>query len=126
MQCRGSDTQRLESGRHYKQPVPLHVIATTEQDLVKEVWRITGGKGARIVFDPVGGPTVTQLTEAMSKMGSLFQYGALSSEPTPLPLMNVLGKGLTIRGYMLFEITSDPERLGMPSNSSTKGSRAAS
>jgi len=89
-----------------------HVIATTEQDLVKEVRRITGGKGARIVFDPVGGPTVTQLTEAMSKLGILFQYGALSSEPTPLPLMNVLGKGLTIRGYVLFEITSDPERLG--------------
>ena len=33
-----------------------HVIATEETDLVAEVMRITGGKGARIVFDPVGGP----------------------------------------------------------------------
>ena len=32
-----------------------HVIASDEQDLVKEVLRITGGKGARVVFDPVGG-----------------------------------------------------------------------
>jgi len=32
-----------------------HVIATDEQDLVKEIRSITGGKGARIVFDPVGG-----------------------------------------------------------------------
>lgn len=88
-----------------------HVIATEEQDLVQEVRRITDGKGARVVFDPVGGPTVTKLTEAMSQQGILFQYGALSSEPTPLPLMNVLVKGLTIRGYTIFEITTDPQRL---------------
>lgn len=88
-----------------------HVIATEEQDLVQEVRRITNGKGARVVFDPVGGPTVTKLTEAMSQQGILFQYGALSSEPTPLPLMNVLVKGLTIRGYTIFEITTDPQRL---------------
>src|SRR5262245_30000878 len=37
-----------------------HVIASDAQDLVKEVLRITGGKGARLVFDPVGGPTVNK------------------------------------------------------------------
>jgi NADPH:quinone reductase len=37
--------------------------------------------------------------------------GALSPEPTPLPLMDVLSKHLTIRGYVLFEITGKPKRL---------------
>lgn len=87
------------------------VIATEEQDLVAEVRRITGGKGARVVFDPVGGPTVAKLTAAMARRGILFQYGMLSTEPTPLPLADVLGKSLTIRGYVLFEITNDPRRL---------------
>ena len=32
--------------------------------LVEEVMGITGGKGARVVFDPVGGPTVKKLVEA--------------------------------------------------------------
>ena len=32
-----------------------HVIATQEEDLVKRVGEITGGKGARVVFDPIGG-----------------------------------------------------------------------
>ncbi len=32
-----------------------HVIATQEDDLPARVNAITGGKGARIVFDPVGG-----------------------------------------------------------------------
>ncbi|HYA21107.1 MAG TPA: zinc-dependent alcohol dehydrogenase family protein [Burkholderiales bacterium] len=88
-----------------------HVIATEEQDLVAEVKNLTGGKGAQIVFDPVGGPAITKLTAAMAERGILFLYGALSTEPTPLPLMNVLGKSLTIRGYVLFEITGDPQRL---------------
>lgn len=88
-----------------------HVIATQEQDLVAEVQRISNGTGARVVFDPVGGPTVAKLAEAMSRGGILFQYGMLSREPTPLPLLQVLAKGLTIRGYTLFEFTSDPAKL---------------
>jgi NADPH:quinone reductase-like Zn-dependent oxidoreductase len=89
----------------------VHVIATDEQDLVAEVGKITKGAGARVAFDPVGGPTVTKLTDALARGGILFQYGALSPEPTPLPLFSVLGKSLTVRGYLLFEITSDPKRL---------------
>ena len=88
-----------------------HVIATEEQDLVAEVKKLTGGKGARVVFDPVGGPILVKLTAAMADRGIFFLYGALSPEPTPLPLMNVLGKSLTIRGYILFEISGDPQRL---------------
>ncbi len=88
-----------------------HVIATSEQDVVAEVMKITRGKGARVVFDPVGGPTVARLTAAMAQHGILFLYGALSTEPTPLPLFEVLKKSLTIRGYLLFAITGDPLRL---------------
>src|SRR5271166_3901303 len=88
-----------------------HVIATDEQDLVKEVLGITGGKGARVVFDPVGGPTIAKLARATARLGTLFLYGALSTEPTPLPVMEVLGKWLTIRGYVMMEITGDPKRL---------------
>ena len=88
-----------------------HVIATQEQDLVAEIKRLTAGQGARVVFDPVAGPTIARLTAAMAPHGILIEYGALSPEPTPLPLMELLGKNLTIRGYVLFEVTGDPARL---------------
>jgi NADPH:quinone reductase-like Zn-dependent oxidoreductase len=88
-----------------------HVIVTDEEDLVKETLKITGGKGARIVFDPVGGPTFTKLAQATTRLGILFLYGVLSPEPTPLPLFEVFSKWITIRGYVLMEITSDPKRL---------------
>jgi NADPH:quinone reductase-like Zn-dependent oxidoreductase len=88
-----------------------HVIATEEQDLVREILGLTGGRGARVVFDPVGGPTFVKLARATARLGILFLYGALSPEPTPLPLLDVLGKWITIRGYVMMEITGDPARL---------------
>jgi len=88
-----------------------HVIATQEQDLVEEVNRITGGKGARMAFDPVGGPEVANILRALCYLGTFFQYGALDTADMSIPVMEVLGKNLTIRGYQLFEITQDPERL---------------
>ena len=63
------------------------------------------------MFDPVGGPTFAKLARATAQLGIIFLYGALSTEPTPLPLFDVLGKWLTIRGYVMMEITGDPERL---------------
>ncbi|WP_422924241.1 zinc-dependent alcohol dehydrogenase family protein [Singulisphaera sp. PoT] len=88
-----------------------HIIATEEQDLVAETLKLTGGKGARVVFDPVGGPTVDKLCEAMCRSGILFLYGVLSTEPTPLPLFQVLAKWLTIRGYIVMEFTTNPVTL---------------
>jgi NADPH:quinone reductase-like Zn-dependent oxidoreductase len=47
----------------------------------------------------------------MSRGGILVEYGGLSPEPTPFPLSAVLGKMLTLRGYLVHEITGDPVKL---------------
>ncbi len=86
-----------------------HVIVTDEEDLPARVAAITGGKGARVVFDPVAGPGLEGLCAAAAPQGIVFEYGALSREPTPFPLFAVLSKHLTIRGYTLFEIMALPE-----------------
>jgi NADPH:quinone reductase-like Zn-dependent oxidoreductase len=90
-----------------------HVIATGEEDFVARVMEITGGKGARVTFDPVAGPFVEKLADAASVGGILFEYGLLSMEPTPFPLLAALGKGLSVRGYTLMEITRNPEKLAV-------------
>lgn len=86
-----------------------HVIVTEHEDLVARVNEITGGKGARIIFDPVAGKSLETLAAAAKVGGIIFEYGALSPEVTPFPLFAALSKGLTIRGYTLFEVTSRPE-----------------
>jgi NADPH:quinone reductase-like Zn-dependent oxidoreductase len=87
-----------------------HVIATEEMDVQAEVMRITGGKGARIVFDPVGGPYVETWAKAMAERGILFVYGGLSGQPTPYPHWPSAMKGLSIRGWIATEIWGKPER----------------
>lgn len=88
-----------------------HVIVTNETDVAKGIKKITGGKGARLIFDPVSGPLLQQLAAAASPGGTIFEYGALSMAPAPYPLFEALGKGLTIKGYTLFLISGDPEKL---------------
>ncbi len=87
-----------------------HVVVTQEENLSARLNEITQSKGARVVFDPVGGKTVLDLADGMAVGGILFQYGALSSDPTPFPLMAALSKSLTMRGYVVFEIVRDPIR----------------
>ncbi len=85
-----------------------HVIVTGEENLVERVLEITGGKGARIIFDPIGGPGLSELAVAAAPSGTIFEYGALATEATPFPLFAVLGKHLTVKGYTVFEIISVP------------------
>jgi NADPH:quinone reductase-like Zn-dependent oxidoreductase len=88
-----------------------HVIATEEEDLVARLREITGPAGARVVFDPIGGPGVERLTDAMAYGGILIEYGLLSGEPTPFPAFNALVKSLTMRGFIYAEIVANAHKL---------------
>src|SRR5262249_46916139 len=87
-----------------------HVIVTDEEDLVARVKDITGGVGARIIFDPIAGPLLDKLAEAAAPGATIFEYGWLSVAQTSFPLVAALQKALNIRGYWLAEITA-PELL---------------
>jgi len=87
-----------------------HVVATEEEDLVERVMAITGGKGARTAFDPVGGPYVDTLAKALAPRGILFIYGGLSEQPTPYPHWPCAMKGLSMRGWVASEIWNHPHR----------------
>jgi NADPH:quinone reductase-like Zn-dependent oxidoreductase len=103
-------TRYSEKGQALKAHGARHVIATAESDIVAEVMRITGGKGARVVFDPVGGPFVEKLANAMAEEGTLFIYGGLSGQPTPFPHWPAALKGLSIRGWVAASLWNKPER----------------
>lgn len=88
-----------------------HVIVTEKEDMAARIMAITGGKGASVIFDSVAGPFLEKVAKAAGPRAVIFEYGALSPQPTTFPLFDVLGKGLTVRGYTLFEIVSEPEML---------------
>ena len=75
-----------------------HVIVTDEDDLVARVAEITGDRNARVVFDPIGGSGVDALAQATATGGTIFIYGMLSGQPTPLP-MSAFGRRIAMYGY---------------------------
>jgi NADPH:quinone reductase-like Zn-dependent oxidoreductase len=87
-----------------------HVIATQEQDMVAEVMRITNGKGARIAFDPVGGSDFPKLLSALTNEGIAYIYGALSEDDTPIPVLEMIRKMTTVKGYSIRLATGDEAR----------------
>ena len=90
--------QLLEAGA-------AHVIATEEQDLVAEVMRITNGSGARVIFDPVVGPTFSKLILALANQGIVYIYGNLSEGDTQIPVLDFYPKMASIKGWGLPSIT---------------------
>jgi NADPH:quinone reductase-like Zn-dependent oxidoreductase len=88
-----------------------HVVVTEEEDLVARVREITSEKGARLIFDPIGGPGLEALAQAAAREGTIFVYGALSPEPTPYPLFPAIMKSLKFQGYTLFELTQNASLL---------------
>ncbi len=104
-------TRSSQKRQHLLDAGAAHVVATGEEDLVGKVQQITDGKGARVAFDPVGGPDVLKLAAAAAPGGIIIEYGALSPEPTPFPLLEAIGKSLAVRGYILSEVTLDATQL---------------
>ncbi|MGI4756437.1 MAG: zinc-dependent alcohol dehydrogenase family protein [Janthinobacterium lividum] len=84
-----------------------HVIVTEDEDLVARVHEITGGKGARIVFDPVGGDYINTLAQATATGGTIFLYGMLSGTSTPFP-MTAFGRSIGMFGYTFNELRGTP------------------
>jgi NADPH:quinone reductase-like Zn-dependent oxidoreductase len=87
-----------------------HVIATQEQDLVAEVMRITNGNGARVAFDPVGGRDFPKLISALANQGIVYIYGALSEGDTSIPVLDMIAKMATVKGYYTGQVTGDEAR----------------
>ncbi|MCY0853774.1 zinc-binding dehydrogenase [Cupriavidus sp. D39] len=99
----GKKQQLLEAGA-------AHVIATDEVDFVQEVMRITDNKGARIAFDPVGGPNFSKLIDALAYQGIVYIYGALAEGDTPMPLLAMIAKMPVIKGHNIWATTGDETR----------------
>ncbi|SAL34396.1 alcohol dehydrogenase [Caballeronia choica] len=99
----GKKAQLLDAGA-------AHVVVTDETDLVQEIMRITDGKGARVAFDPVGGPTFAKLISALSFQGIAYIYGALSEGVTPLPVLEMIAKVITVKAHNIWLTSGDETR----------------
>ncbi|GAB3221154.1 zinc-dependent alcohol dehydrogenase family protein [Mycolicibacterium hippocampi] len=91
-----------------------HAIATDNEDLAGMVATITGGRGATVVYDTVGGPLLSALVDATAQFGHVLCYGAQTSPDiraarVDVPLVALDRKSISF--VDLFELVEFPDRL---------------
>jgi NADPH:quinone reductase-like Zn-dependent oxidoreductase len=77
------------------------VVVSESQDVAAEIRHLTDGRGAELVFDPVGGQGFAQLAKATASGGTLVLYGALAADATVIPPFDIFARDLTVRGVAL-------------------------
>ena len=114
-------TRTSEKKQRLHEAGAQHVIATQEQDLLAEVMRITNGNGARVAFEPVGGPGFPKLVAALTFQGIAYIYGALSDDDTTIPVLEMIRKMTVVKGYSVRMVTGDADRRKAAVEYVTKG-----
>lgn len=87
-----------------------HVIIVGEEDVADTIFDITGGLGADLIYDGVGGPGLEELAWATKRLGRIVTYGALGAEAgdTRLPLGACLLRGVKVHaGLTIFDYTGN-------------------
>ena len=74
------------------------VIGYSREDIKDALRRLTGGRGADVVFDAVGGALAEPTLRAMAWAGRYLVIGFASGEIPKIPLNLVLLKGCDLRG----------------------------
>ncbi len=75
-----------------------HAINYKSQDFVEEVKRITGGRGADVVFDPVGGDVYDRSTKCIAFEGRIVIVGFTSGRIPQAAANHVLIKNYSVVG----------------------------
>lgn len=68
-----------------------HVVVLEQENLVEAVRRLTGGRGADVVYDSVGKTTLAQSLDALRPRGLLVSFGQSSGMPEPIALASLGG-----------------------------------
>jgi NADPH2:quinone reductase len=74
------------------------VINYAKDDLKEALRRLTGGKGADVIYDPVGGPYAEPALRAIAWKGRFLVVGFAAGEIPKIPLNLALLKGCDIVG----------------------------
>ena len=91
---------------------PDAIVDTRAEPYVARVQEITGGRGARVIFDPIYGPIVNDHIRVACREAIVFVYGALDATPLELGLGGMLRKQIRLQGYTLGPLLGDPGRRG--------------
>lgn len=86
------------------------------EDVKTRIRDITGGRGAHVVLDPVGGPYAEPALRALGRGGVFVTLGYAAGSIPSIPLNLVMLKGITIRGFEIRTFSTDHPDLAARDN----------
>lgn len=89
-----------------------HAIVYSRENFPDAVLRLTGGRGADVVFDAVGRDTFAGSLEALATRGHLVSYGQASGPVGNWDLGRFASKSITVSRPNYGHYTDTPEKLG--------------
>jgi len=96
---------------HKKEYIPElgadHVILSNKGKLLERLKELTGSRGLKFVFDPIGGPFNSEYMQALSFGGSAAIYGLLGGMPTEFPILDLVRNNTRLYAYSMFNYVMD-------------------
>ncbi|KAM9943459.1 hypothetical protein ACTFIT_006857 [Dictyostelium discoideum] len=96
------------------------VIATSRSNSKKQqlldfgadyfILEITNGKGVDIVYDPIGGPFITNIINVCAQNARVIIYGVTGGD-TPFPTRQLFYRNIKMEAYLVFNYSTDPIQL---------------
>ncbi|MEM8499846.1 MAG: zinc-dependent alcohol dehydrogenase family protein [Pseudomonadota bacterium] len=86
-----------------------HVIVQGEDCMADKMLEYSGDKGARIIYDPIGGKIVQEYAGGLAQNAEIFLYGGIDPGPTILPEIEMTQKAACLRPFSLYNHIYDPQ-----------------
>lgn len=86
-----------------------HVIVQGEGNMSDQILQHSSQRGARIVYDPVGGRIVQEYAAGLAQNAEIFLYGGIDSSPTILPEIEMTQKAACLRPFSVYNHIYDAE-----------------
>jgi len=106
-------TTRLHSKVPELERMADHVLVCNDPAGLRDgVNRVTDGKGADVVLDPVGADFFPGLLEGIARGGQIVSYECMTGAQATYSIMDLMLKDASLHGYTIFRPFRDPVLLG--------------
>jgi NADPH2:quinone reductase len=86
------------------------VVNYATTDFAEEVMKLTNNRGADLILDAVGKPTLEKGLRCLAPFGHLILYGRAGGIPDPVNLMSLFQKSTKVSGFVLYTVSSMPAK----------------
>ena len=88
-----------------------YVVAYQEEESGKRVMDVSDGRGARMIYDPIGGTFAREYYDGLAKNATIIYYGMLSALSMEVEILPMVRTASIVHPYSMYNHVVIPEQL---------------